>query len=312
LIADLGVIFEKLDTLGHVFLSNEMGLGKTKVFLTTIECRARELEAKVKTLEDGKKDIFFPTLIVNPPSTIHQTHAEIKSNFPHLTVLLYFASKSQSRKFDSARIIEKNDFLEVMKKMSNSDPQVCLSAASQKGQRLTSKTARTVVMTSYNTLHCREVLRSEKRFIFIDRKGKGPAPKRTKTAPQANTDGDSDVMISGVLNAEESQEEGSGSESDDYFSVREMLQHKAKGNEAPPKMRKYFPGHPDLKGKRIHFLRDGEKAVADGNLVEFKLARPDLARIKWEFLIVDEAHIARHVDGVFYNSFRLLNWRSLV
>lgn len=102
-----------------------MGLGKTKVFIAIIECRARELEAKLSSLsDDDNKDIFFPTLIVNPPATIYQTAAEIKENFPSLNVLMYYATPSQSGKL--GRVILKRHFIRTLQKLSNSDPQVML------------------------------------------------------------------------------------------------------------------------------------------------------------------------------------------
>ncbi|UKZ55768.1 hypothetical protein TrVGV298_009592 [Trichoderma virens] len=273
-----GVIFQKLDTIGHILLSNEMGLGKTKVFISMIECRARELEAKFKILhDDNNRDIFFPTLVVNPPSIIHQTHAEMKANFPGLKVLMYYASKSQSRKFDSATILEKNEFLQVLRKLSNSDPQ----------------TARIVIMTTYNTLHCREVSRTERRFIFLERKEKGPTAKRPKTMTPPPIDS---TEVDDALRADCN---GDSSDSDsDYYTPAEMLAFQARRPETTPKLRKYHKGDLELKNKRLHFLKGHERALPDGYLVEYNLVRPALGDVKWGFLIVDEAHTARRVDGV--------------
>lgn len=145
---DLGVIFEKLVSLGHVLFSNKMGLGKTKVFMSMIECRARELEAKFKSLPEGEsKAIFFPTLIVNPPSTIHQTHSEMQANFPGLNVLLYYSHRNVWYKFNSAKIVHRDELLGVLQRLSNTNPQVgSLISTSFEQQRLTTFTDRT---------HCR-------------------------------------------------------------------------------------------------------------------------------------------------------------
>ncbi|KAL7934734.1 hypothetical protein V8C35DRAFT_327100 [Trichoderma chlorosporum] len=276
-VVDLGAISEKLDTLGHVLLSNGMGLGKTKDFLSMIECRARELEAKFNTLQDGESDdLFFPTLIVNPPSTIHQTHSELKSNFPSLTVLLYYSSKSQSRKFDSAKIVEKSEFLESLRKLSNKKPQ----------------TARTVILTTYNTIHCREVSRTERRFIFLDRKEDGPAAKRRKTMTPTHGDGSTDAAIStGAMITEDSKAQGSDDD-DEYYTPEQMLAFHAQRTEANAKVRKYIKGDWELANKKLQFLRDGEKVAPDGVLVEYKLKRPALADIKFGLFIVDDAHNA--------------------
>ncbi|KAL7808405.1 P-loop containing nucleoside triphosphate hydrolase protein [Trichoderma gracile] len=282
-VADLGVIFSKLDTLGHVLLSNEMGLGKTKVFLSMVECKARDDEVKRASNAEHK---FYPTLIVNPISTINQTHAEILANFPKLTVLMYYGSKSQSRKFGSARIVEKAAFMKTLTNMSNDDPQ----------------TARTIVLTSYSTLHCREVIRLERRFVFMER-NEGSDHKRRKTeAAEANGDGE---PTSGAVPTDETVEDDG-----DWMPLADLLAKKSQGTSG--KVRKYSRNDPEVQGRRIHFLRDGELAHPDGNLIEYKLVRPSLASFKWSFLIVDEAHTARRTNGAFNNTFRLLNWSSLV
>ncbi|PTB47394.1 hypothetical protein M431DRAFT_102340 [Trichoderma harzianum CBS 226.95] len=280
-----GCIFEKLDTLGHVLFSNEMGLGKTKVFLAMIECKARDLEAKLTTLsDDDDHEIFFPSLIVNPPGTIHQTNAELKANFPGLKVLLYYGAKGQSRKFDSSKIVDKAEFLKVLRKLSPTDPQ----------------TARTVVMTTYNTFHCREVIRNEKRFIFLGRKEKGPPKKRAKTAPPPKNHLITDEAIrKGVRFTQDTDpDRESEDDGDDDYTPEEMLAFQAKRTQNSTKIRKYYKGDWEVESKRIHFLKDDEQGIPDGNLVEYHLAREALGDIKWSFLIVDEAHNARRVNGV--------------
>lgn len=73
------------------------------VFAVYTECKACELQKDHDTRKS--KPIFFPTLVVNPVNTIHQTHKELKSNFPTLNVSLYYAGTAQSKKFDGATII---------------------------------------------------------------------------------------------------------------------------------------------------------------------------------------------------------------
>ncbi|KAK0759458.1 hypothetical protein N5P37_007646 [Trichoderma harzianum] len=255
-VADIGIISEKLDTLGHVLLSNEMGLGKTKVFIAIIECRARELEAKLSSLgDDDNKDIFFPTLIVNPPATIYQTAEEIKENFPSLNVLMYYATPSQAGKLGRARVILKRHFIRTLKKLSNSDPQ----------------TARTVIMTTYNTLQTREQVKTEHRFIFVNRKQKGPAKKRAKTmaSPPRDPLGDvDDEFQAGVMITEDSDPEPSESESDsdDHHTPEQTRRKEARG-----KLKKYYKGSYELEGKRLYFLAKNDRRPADGNLIEYKL-----------------------------------------
>ncbi|KAL7940427.1 hypothetical protein V8C42DRAFT_356270 [Trichoderma barbatum] len=281
-VADIGVIFDKLDTLGHVFLSNEMGLGKTKVFAATIECRARELE---RLDRDSAKKVkrFFPTLIVNPVSTVHQTHRELKANFPGLTILLYYASKSQSKRFNGATVLDKSEFEKRIRNLSPTNPE----------------SARTVVVTTYSTLHHREVVRRERKFVILERRQKSKKSKRSRrTAREHDSASESD----------DSEAEG------DWMDVSEMVKAKLK---KPPNALKRVTRYtsekdPELCGKRLHFLTENDRVQPDGNIVQYKLKRPSLGEIRWGMLIVDEAHMARRLDGIFNHTFRLLNWKHLI
>jgi hypothetical protein len=121
----LGVIFNTLDALAHMFFSNEMGLGKTKVFAATIECRARELERQHKA-GNGKERILYPSLIVNSVSTVHQTHRELKTNFPGLTISLLLRLKKHSLN-DSMEVLDKPNFERRMQTLSPTNPHVSLT-----------------------------------------------------------------------------------------------------------------------------------------------------------------------------------------
>lgn len=117
----MGVIFDKLGTVGHVMLCNEMGLGKTKVFAAMVECAARA------SAGNGPGEEFYPTLVVSPVSTIHQTHAEFKRNFPGLNIFLYYSWSygGDNHRFGSdARIIDKSDFLGKLQQLKPTDPVV--------------------------------------------------------------------------------------------------------------------------------------------------------------------------------------------
>lgn len=169
-------------------------------------------------------------------------------------------------------------------------------------------------MTTYNTLYCRDISRTERHFVFLDREGKGPAARRTRTATLAPTDGGGpvdDAVMPGPMISQDCDWENPGSLIDCYTLVQMRRAH-ARRAEENPRIQNYYKGDLELKGKRLHFLRPGERGVPDGNLVEYKLVLPALGDIKWGFLIVDEAHIARRANGAFINSFRLLNWSHLV
>lgn len=281
-VADLGFIFAKLETLGHVFFSNEMGLGKTKVFAATIECRARLVESQNKAGK-GKPRLYYPTLLVNPVPTIHQTHRELKRNFPGLTIWLYYGSKSDSKRFDGATILQKAEFLTKLRNLDQSDPE----------------TGKIVVVTTYPTLHQREVVREEKRFVFLERRQTGAKPKR-RAGPSRNR-------------RKAQEEESSGSE-DDWMDLEEMVSQKIKKRfDASKRVPRYeSEDDPELQKRRLHFLSKDDDIQPDGNIVKYRLRRPAVQEIRWGFLIVDEAHLARRVDSIYNRTFRLLSWRWLM
>lgn len=137
------------------------------VFAAYIECRAREAEKGYDP--ENLKAIFFPTLIVNPVNTIHQTHKELKSNFPTLTVLLYYAGTAQSKTFDCATIITKSKFIRKLASLSNTDPAVSFLLDARELMLTLLQTARTVVVIIYSILHTREITKSERKFVIQER-----------------------------------------------------------------------------------------------------------------------------------------------
>lgn len=92
-----------------------------------VECAARDMEAKVRASANDPGEGFYPTLVVSPVSTIHQTHAEFKRNFPGLDVFLYYSYSysGDARRFGpGARIIDKSEFLEKLRKLQPTNPAV--------------------------------------------------------------------------------------------------------------------------------------------------------------------------------------------
>lgn len=82
---------------------------------------------------------------------------------------------------------------------------------------------------------------------------------------------------------------------------------------ATERVRKYYPGNPELKNKRIRFLdKYDETTKPDGDLIELKLRHSELSQFRWRFLIVDDAHNARRQTGACNRMFQLLEWKSLV
>ncbi|EHK50015.1 hypothetical protein TRIATDRAFT_314854 [Trichoderma atroviride IMI 206040] len=157
--AYLVCIHDKMKEAGHCLRCNKMGLGKTMVFAAYIKYRARELEKDND--HRNPKSTFFLLLIINPVNTIHQIHKELKINFPTLNMLLYYAGTTQSKKYNSATIIAKSKFVQKLAALSPTDPE----------------SARTVVVTTYSTLHAKEITKSERKLVIQERRGEGNAPK---------------------------------------------------------------------------------------------------------------------------------------
>ncbi|KAM6484740.1 hypothetical protein HDV62DRAFT_379126 [Trichoderma sp. SZMC 28011] len=252
-IADLGIIFDKLDSIGHVLLCNERGLGKTRAFAAMVECRARDIEAKAAADPDGDQAVYFPTLV-------------FKQNFPGLNVLLYYSVKTQARQFGGGNILEKGEFLGFLQKLSPTNP----------------RSGRTVILTTYSTLHRRKITTVEQRFVFDDRQQGGRPPKRQRT--EKNT-------VSNAAHVASSEDEADDSDDD------EMAQQRSACKDTK-RIRTYYKGDPGLKGKRLETPAQGDERTPDGILVQYRLQDEDLGKIRWGFLIVDEAHAARKVSGV--------------
>ncbi|KKP02754.1 hypothetical protein THAR02_05143 [Trichoderma harzianum] len=240
-IADLGIIFDKLDSIGHVLLCNDRGLGKTKVSAAMVECRARDIEAKAAADPDGDQ---------------------------------------AGRQFGGGNILEKGEFLGFLQKLSPTNP----------------RSGRTVILTTYSTLRLREVATVEQRFVFEHPEQSGPPPKRQRT--EKNT-------VPNVAHVSSSEDEADNSDDD------EMSQQRSARKDTK-RIRTYYGGGPELKGKRLETLAQGDERTPDGILVEYRLQNEDLGKIRWGFLIVDEAHIARKVSGVYNHIFKLLDWRNLI
>lgn len=153
-----------------------------------------------------------------------------------------------------------------------------------------------MILTTYSTLHRGETLRLEQRFVFIDREQGGPPPKRQRTEKNSVSNATHDTSSEDELD-----------DSDDDEVAQQRSTHKQ-----TKRIRTYYKGDPDLKDKRFEILAQGDQRTPDGILVEYRLRNEDLGKIRWGFLIVDQAHIARKVSGVYNHIFKLLNWRNLV
>lgn len=132
------------------------------------------------TTPKTSRPFSFQHWLWNPVNTIHQTHKELKSNFPTLTVLLHYAGTAQSKTFNCATIITKSKFIRKLASLSNTDPAVSFLLDARELMLTLLQTARTVVVIIYSILHTREITKSERKFVIQERWEEGNALKRLK------------------------------------------------------------------------------------------------------------------------------------
>lgn len=130
-------------------LASDMGLGKTKVFLSLPEVRVRHTcykfgiednqefrptapgdQARVATQrpagayeEEDKQATFLPTLIICPVNSIHQTIIEAVSNNPSYRILVYYGSPSQCA-VPGTQTLKVSAFRQELRMLNHQDPKV--------------------------------------------------------------------------------------------------------------------------------------------------------------------------------------------
>ncbi|KAH7305817.1 hypothetical protein B0I35DRAFT_483574 [Stachybotrys elegans] len=148
-IAHLGILADRFAAGQNVVFANDMGLGKTKVFVALVGARNRLLRHAMTSDPDTR---FRPTIIINPPSTILQTFHEIKQHFSMLAPRVYYGTES-SWSGPKAKVIRSGQLVSYTSSLDSSDP----------------NTGRIVILTTFGTLRARELNKNETRFIIFNR-----------------------------------------------------------------------------------------------------------------------------------------------
>ncbi|KAK5994708.1 hypothetical protein PT974_04695 [Cladobotryum mycophilum] len=270
-VADLGEMLNRFKAGMPSILANEMGLGKTKTFIGSIEVKVRY---KMNLRNSGVDVKFYPTLIINPVSTILQTFQEVKQ---HLTLNAYV-------------------YYSLMKKTDQPS------------------TGRIVILTTFPTLYTRQFKRIETRFVIRQTTSKR---KRDSTDTDTNKRFRTDEDVARDLDELAARENDGGSSTRTGFESDEAAMERAGDMEEEDELstnkriRKYYAR--DINEKEIVRLPRGSRVRPDGNLIEYVFSRnAELADICFETLIVDEAHVARKLNGAYNHMFRLLDWQDLV
>lgn len=177
-----------------------------------------------------------------------------------------------------------------------------------------------MILTTFPTLYTREFRKRETRFAFKDkhakvkgskRVGKGQSSKSRKKprletlVDYSTSDEEEPSDIDDQMDSPELFDKPESTETDQSLEQAEQEDNSNK------RLRKYY-GLPFDEADIIR-LEKGSKIKPDGNLIEFYFKRNEkLSEIKWQFLIVDEAHMARRMNGAYNHMFRLLGWKTLV
>lgn len=163
-------------------------------------------------------------------------------------------------------------------------------------------------MTTYPTLYSREFRKRETRFAFKDKSVNGKGNKRVRKE-KPSKDRKKPRLRTKTLVDYSSSDEEEPSDIDDQMDTPELFndneQAQQDGNDNDKRLRKYY-GLP-FDEEDIIRLERGSKMQPDGNLVGYCFKRNEkLSQIKWQFLVVDEAHMARRMNGAYNHMFRLL------
>lgn len=130
----------------HTFLSNDMGTGKTRIYLLAINLHARRL---AKQQQQGNSVTFSPSLVITPVNSLPQTYLEAKSIFPDFTLIVFYGQRSTFID-KGAKVMGTDDLINYLSKLDPTNP----------------KTGKTLVITSYTTLSARFISRNDRLFVF--------------------------------------------------------------------------------------------------------------------------------------------------
>ncbi|CAG1993022.1 unnamed protein product [Fusarium graminearum] len=134
----------------HTFLSNDMGTGKTRIYLLAINLHARRL---AKQQQQGNSVTFSPSLVITPVNSLPQTYLEAKSIFPDFALIVFYGQRSTFID-KGAKVMGTDDLINYLNKLDPMNP----------------KTGKTLVITSYTTLSARFISRNDRLFVFNEEK----------------------------------------------------------------------------------------------------------------------------------------------
>ncbi|KAI9172675.1 hypothetical protein HJFPF1_02185 [Paramyrothecium foliicola] len=331
-VADLLDSHSRVKKKMGIMLNNDMGLGKTKTFCSLPEITVRVNKAhndrlaermaedaetnECKQIQDNfvspeKPKEYLPTLIFNTVATIYQTYLELRENNPSYDVLVYYSNKTYFPDPKAAVLTTAEMRARMEHLMKNTDK---------------IKTGRTIILTTIQTWIHRDVRVQKKPFVILHnlnspayrkscKKRKKPSKdrsrKRSRVSGALQTGG---VDIPSDLEDEsDAEEEHEGSDSFETAPTYETLEQATERVKRHPNHTKqYFASELDDGDWSIHFIPRNEEILPDGNLIKYEFVNQFWENARFQYLIVDEAHMAKKVNGTFNHCCDMINHETLV
>ncbi|UZP45203.1 hypothetical protein NXS19_013015 [Fusarium pseudograminearum] len=152
---------------------------------------------------------------------------------------------------------------------------------------LSPKTGKTLVITSYTTLSARFIKKQESLFTYKPEKVP-PSLQKKRDKAQKKKDA----------------EDSGGEQSDDDDESDD-------GDMALARRRK-VPVYSRQQVNIDDIVVVDDPKIADGNIVWYKRTQEGIKNICFQFVVCDEAQVAREADGLYNNLLRKFQWRILL
>lgn len=272
-------------------LSLAMGLGKTKLVLALVEYHVRALVRENATLEPAARKPYLPSLFVNPSQTIHQALDEAVRQHPGMRVLYYYGSALPPgvAEVGNVRHVKRKEWQSTMERLMR--------------QTDRPETGRTIILSTWRTLSARLVKLCSQRFRFVDAKTREARKELARTVQDDEDD-------------ESEPEDDEDMDDDDEDGGERQRQRPTipEADEAKEQLRRLHRYTADdcLDETEIEILKAGSKKVADGNLVTVKPTDQCCKGLRLQYVLLDEAHVARRTFGTQNQMVRVFDCRQIV
>ncbi|KAM0428175.1 hypothetical protein ACHAPT_007075 [Fusarium lateritium] len=230
---------------------------------------------RLQERQKGGEDVdFYPSLIVTPVNSLVQTYFEAKSCFPDLKLVVFFGQRSTFAD-KGAKVLSTNELTRHILGLDSKDPESGL----------------TVVFTTYTTLSMRFQTRHDQ-LLF--------RPENVTPAIQKRRD-----QRQHALKEENDNDNDDDDDDDGDSDIEEAV-------DEPNKRQRKVPQFSAGQIQTGSIIITDDLALADGNLVTYSVNNPSIPDLKFNFLVFDEAHVAKKANGSYNNVFRQFQWSNLL